>query len=338
MFAQEIGIDLGSANAVVVARRRGIIAKEPTVIAVNRRTKAVVAVGIEAWRMIGRTPDTIVSIRPVRAGVVSDLDHSTALLKHLLRKIAGSRWLRPRLLLTVRTNASEVEKRALAEAAAQAGAGEVLLMEETVAAALGAGLPVDRPVGSMLVDVGCGTTQAAVISLGGVVVTGSCMVAGDEMDEAVARSIRREHNLLIGSPTAERVKMEFGAALPGARHGQTMIVGRQLATGNPMAINIEADEVFAALKDSLARIDALVLSVLAQTPPDLMADISRSGIMLTGGGALLPGMAERLVRLTGLPVRLADAPQEAVALGTAQVLENPGRFSLYRVRGARGGK
>jgi rod shape-determining protein MreB len=338
MFAQEVGIDLGSANAVVVAKNKGIIAKEPTVIAVNRQTKAVVAVGAEARQMIGRTPDTILSIRPVRAGVVSDLDHSTALLKHLLRKIAGSRWLRPRLVLTIQTNASEVEKRALAEAAVQAGAGEVLLLEETVAAGLGAGLPIERALGSMLVDIGSGTTDVAVMSLGGVVVSTSAKVAGDDMDEAVAKYIKKEKNVLIGTPTAERVKIEFGAALPGRRTGQTTIVGRQLATGTPAAMPISADEVFGAIKDSLAQIDALVLNVLERTPPDLLADITHTGLVLTGGGALLPGMAERLSHLTGLPVRLADAPQEAVAMGAGHVLENPRRISLYRVKGARAGK
>ncbi|HYF95998.1 MAG TPA: rod shape-determining protein [Symbiobacteriaceae bacterium] len=334
MFAQEIGIDLGSANTVVVAKRRGIIAKEPSVVAVNRNTRMVVAVGSEAHRMIGRTPDTIMSARPVRGGVINDVEQSTALLRHVLRKIARSRWLRPRVILTMQTSSSEVEKHALAEAAMQAGAGEVFLVEETVAAGLGAGLPVDRPVGSMLVDIGGGTTDVAVLSLGGAVVSASSPVAGDHLDEAVARYIKREHNLMIGAPTAERVKVEAGAAQPG-RQASSVVVGRHMTTGNPAQVVIGADGVHDALADSLAQIDHLVQGVLERTPPELLADISLQGLTLTGGGSLLPGMAERLARATGLTVRLADSPLDSVAMGTAEVLENPSRIHLYRVKPSR---
>lgn len=335
MFGQEIGIDLGSAKAVVVAKKRGIIAKEPTVIAINRQTRAVVAVGDEARRMIGRTPDTIESVRPVRGGVVNDLDHSTALLKHLLRNIAGSRWLRPRLVLTVLTSANEVEKRALAEAAMQAGAGEVMLLEETVAAGLGAGLPVDRPQGSLLVDIGGGTTDVAVISLGAPVVSASLGVAGDYFDDAIARYVKKERNLLIGSPTAERIKLECAAAVPGGRKGSTTVVGRQMSTGNPATAELHAEEVYGAIADGLAQIDHLIVSVLERTPPDLLADISHTGLMLTGGSAMLPGMCQRLEKVTGLPVRLAEDPLNAVAMGTSEVLENPWRINLFRVKPAR---
>lgn len=331
MFAREIGIDLGTANTTVVARRRGIIAKEPSVVAVNRRTKSVVAVGEEARSMIGRTPDTIMSVRPVQGGVISDMDHSTALLKHLIRKIAGSRWLKPRVVLTMQTNASEVDKRALAEAAVQAGAGEVLLVQETVAAAIGAGLPVDHAEGSLLVDIGSGTTDVAVISLGGVVVSASAPIAGDQLDEAVAKYLKKEHGLLIGTPTAERVKIELGAALPG-RIGTTKVTGRLVTTGLPTALEISAQEIYGALADSLANIEHLIRSVIERTPPELLADISTRGITLTGGGALLYGMSERLAQATALPVRVADSPLEAVALGTERLLERQSRVSMYKIK------
>lgn len=331
MFAQEIGIDLGSANTTVVAKRRGIIAKEPSVVAVNRNTRSVVAVGAEAHRMIGRTPDTITSSHPVRGGVISDMEQSTALLKHLLRKIAGSRWLRPRVVLTMQTSSSEVDKHALAEAAMQAGAGEVFLVEETVAAGLGAGLPVDRPVGSMLVDIGSGTTDVAVLSLGGVVVSSSSPIAGDHLDDLVARHIKREHSLMIGAPTAERVKIEVGSAMPG-RRASTVVVGRQITTGNPTQVTVGAAGVYEAMAEAISHIDHQVRSVLERTPPELLADISQNGFILTGGGSLLPGMAERLAQVTGVPVRLADSPLESVAMGTAAVLEDPKRVHLYRVK------
>lgn len=331
MFGQELGIDLGTANTVVVAKRKGIVAKEPSVVAVNRQTKSVVAVGSEARSMIGRTPDTIIPVRPVQAGVVSDLDHSTALLRHLIRKIARSRWLRPRVVLTVQTNASEVDKRALAEAAIQAGAGDVYLVQETVAAALGAGLPVDEPVGSLLVDVGSGTTDVAVIALGGVVVSASCHAAGGQMDEAVARYIKKEHNLLIGAPTAERVKMELGSAMPG-EPGSLSVTGRLITTGNPAKVTVTAEGVHHALNETLNQIDSLVLSVLERIPPELVADISRSGLTLVGGGALLHRMNERLAKVTGLPVHVADSPLDAVALGTGHVLDQKHRVSLFRMK------
>lgn len=331
MFAQELGIDLGTANTVVAAKRRGIIAREPSVVAIHRHTRAVVAVGAEAHRMIGRTPETIISARPIQGGAVSDLDHSSALLKHVLRGIARSRWLRPRLVLPVQTGATDVDRRALAEAAIQAGAGEVLLVEEAVAAGLGAGLPVEKPVGSLLVDLGSGTTDIAVLSLGSVVVSTSCPIAGFHFDEMIARHMKREHNLLVGSPTAERIKVECGAALPG-RRGSTTVVGRLVTTGNPAATEVSSDEIFSALGDALARIDASLISTLEKTPPELLADVSRNGVTLTGGSALLPGMAERLSTLTGLPVRMADSPLESVALGTEQILENPKRVRLSRVK------
>jgi rod shape-determining protein MreB and related proteins len=331
MLAQEIGIDLGTANTVVVAKRRGVIAREPSVVAINRQTQAVIAVGDDARKMVGRTPDTILSVRPIQGGVISDLNHSTALLKYMIRKISGSRWLRPRVVLTIQTGASEVDKRALAEAAVQAGAGQVQLVEETVAAALGAGLPVDRPIGSMLVDVGSGTTDVAIISMGGVVVSNSSGAAGERMDEAIARYMKREHNLLIGSPTAERLKIEYGSALPNAP-GTATVTGRLITTGNPAAVQVRAGEIYDAISDSLVQIDHLIIGVLERTPPELLADISRSGLMLTGGCALLQGLVERLERYTGLPVRSAEQPLEAVALGTGQVLENNHRITLYRVK------
>jgi rod shape-determining protein MreB len=332
MLAQEIGIDLGSANTVVVVKRRGVVASEPSVVAVNRQTQAVIAVGKAASKMIGRTPDTIVSVRPIQGGVISDLNHSTALLKHMIRQIAGSRWVRPHVVLAIQSNASEVDKRALAEAAVQAGAGTVHLMEETVAAALGAGLPVEQAVGSLLVDIGSGSTNAAVISLGGVVVSASCNVAGDQMDDAIARYLKREHNLLVGAPTAERLKVEYGAALLEAATGTATLTGRLLTTGLPASVQLEATEIYHAISDLLAQIDHVVIGLLERTPPELLGDISRNGLTLTGGSALLRGLVERLAAHTRLPVHLADSPQEAVAIGTGRVMENRHRVNLYRVK------
>lgn len=331
MFAQELGIDLGTSKTIVVARRKGIVATEPTVVAVNRQTKSVMAVGRAAHKMIGRTPDTILSVRPIQGGVISDLEHSTALLKHMIRQIAASRWLRPHVVLTVQSGASEVDKRALAEATVQAGAGAVYLVEETVAAALGAGLPVHRSVGSMVVDIGSGTTNVAVIALGGVVVSATSSAAGDQMDEAIARTLKREHNLLIGSPTAERLKVETCSAFPGATR-TAAVTGRLLTTGLPAVVQVAASEIHAAVSEVLTQIDHLVLSVLERTPPELLSDISESGITLTGGTAMLPGLAERLAQRTGLPVHLAESPIEAVALGTGRALEHPERVKLFRIK------
>lgn len=331
MFAAEIGIDLGSANTVVVAKRRGIIAKEPSVVAVHRVTKAVVAVGNEARNMIGRTPENIVPIRPVRGGVISDMGHSTALLQHMIRQIAGSRWLKPRLVLTAQTGANAVDKRALADAALQAGAGEVSLVDEAVAAALGAGLPVESPVGSLLVHVGSGRTNVAVLSLGAVVVSASCEAAGDLLDEMVARHLKKEHGLLIGALTAERMKIELGSAMPG-RSDSAKVTGRLNTTGGPAAVEVRAAEIHAAITDTIGQIADTVVSVLGLTPPELLADISRGGLTLTGGGALLDGLDRRLAQVTGLPVRLAEAPTDAVALGTAQLLEKQSYIAIMKVK------
>ena len=331
MFAQEIGIDLGTANTVVVAKRRGIVATEPSVVAVHRQTRAVVAVGREAHRMIGKTPDTILPVRPVQGGVISDMDHSTALLKHMIRKIAGNRWLRPRVLLTTQTGATSMDRRVLAEAAQQAGAGEVFLLEESVAAALGAGVPVERAIGSLIVDIGSGTTNVAILSLGGVVTSAVSNAAGDQMDEAIARYIKKEHNLLIGAPTAERLKAQFSSALPG-NGGKTTITGRLLTTGIPASVTIEIGSLYDAIAESLAQIDALVLRVLEKAPPEIMADISQNGITLTGGGALMQAMDQRMQRLTGLTARVAEAPLDAVARGTSLVLERKPRIELLRIK------
>lgn len=331
MIAQELGIDLGSANTVVVSKRRGIVAREPSVVAVDRRTREVIAVGRQAHQMVGRAPDTILPVRPVQGGVISDMDYSTALLRHMIRRIARSRWLRPRLILTVQSGATTVDKRALAEAAVQAGAGTVQLVEETVAAALGAGLPVDQPVGSMLVDIGSGSTDVAVISLGGVVLSATSPAAGDAMDEAVARYLKKAHNLLIGQPTAERLKVELGAALPGSQDSLS-VTGRLLTTGTPAAVIIHAAEVHEALSDLLAQIDSLVISVLERTPPELLADVSQSGITLTGGGAQLKSLAVRLEKVTGLQIMVAEAPMEAVALGTHRLLDSRSRVVLQQIK------
>ncbi len=331
MFAKELGIDLGSANTAVVARRSGIVAREPSVVAVDRYTREVLAVGAKARRMIGRTPDSILPVQPVRGGMICDLDRTTALLRHMIRQIANSRWLRPRLVLTAQFGVGGVEQRALHEAAVQAGAGEVFLVDEAVAAALGAGLPVQKPTGSLVIDIGGGTVDAAVISLGSVVIAASAPTAGDFMDEAIARHLRREYNLIIGEPTAERVKIQLGSALPPENRSLS-VSGRQVTTGLPTAIDVRAEEVHAALREPLGQIDTLLLSLLERTPPELMADIATTGITLTGGGAQLAGLAERLGRLTGLPVQLAENPADAVAIGTARALGNRNVLRLVSAR------
>jgi len=331
MFAKELGIDLGSANTAIVARRRGIVAREPSVVAVDRYTREVLAVGAKARHMIGRTPDSILSVQPVRAGVICDLDRTTALIRHMIRQIANSRFLRPRLVLTAQSGVGGVDRRALLDAAVQAGAGEVFLIDKTVAAGLGADLPVEKPTGSLVVDIGGGTTDAAVISLGAVVVAGSVPVAGDSLDEAIARHIRREHNLIIGEPTAERVKIQLGSALPPTDRHLT-VSGRQVTTGLPTAIQISADEVYSALREPLARIDGLLLNLLERTPPELVADIATAGIVLTGGSAQLERLPERLSQLTGLPVRVAENPEDAVAVGTTRALDNRGVLQLVSAR------
>lgn len=331
MFTHEIGIDLGTANTVVVAKRRGIVAKEPTVVAIDRRSRTVIAVGSEARLMLGRTPDTIQSVRPIQGGIVFDLSQSAALVKHMIRQIPGSRFFRPKVVMTVPAGASEVERRTLGEAARQAGASEVLLLEETLAAALGAGLPVNQPTGSLLVDIGSGSTCAAVIALGGVVVSASCNGGGDRLDEAVSRHMKREHNLLIGPPTAERVKIECGSALP-QQAGRTTVTGRLLTTGTPGAVEVTSAELYNSLIEPLSQIDAMLVSVLERTPPELLSDICQSGLTLTGGGALLQGMVERLEQLTNLPVRVAETPQEAVAMGMEHVLANPHLVRMHRLK------
>lgn len=319
MLAKELGIDLGSINTALVARGQGIIAREPSVVAIDRLNNKLLAVGSQARTMIGKAPDSILPIQPVRGGVICDLDQTTALLRYMIRRVASSRWLRPRLMLTAQTAMTPVEQRALLDAALQAGASEVALVDATVAAALGADLPVLEPKGSLVVNLGGGTTDVAVISLGAIVIADSIPVAGDQLDEAILRHLRREHSLIIGEPTAERVKVALGSAIE-PKPGSMQVTGRHLATGLPTVTTLQASEVYAALQEPLARIDELLLGLLERTPPELMADISRSGITLTGGTAQLSGMAERLSRLTGLAVALAEAPADAVALGTARAL------------------
>lgn len=331
MLAQELGIDLGSAHTVVVSKGKGIVAMEPSIVAVDQDTKQVIAVGESAHRMVGRTPESILPVHPVRGGVISDIACSTTLLKHMIRTVARSRWLRPHLLVTIQASATEVDKRALAEAASQAGAGTLDLVPETVAAALGADLPVDDPVGSFVVDIGSGTTDAAIISLGGVVLSASSTAAGNAFDDAVARYLKKYHNLLVGQPTAERLKIELGSALPGSE-AELNVTGRLLTTGRPSSVTVRAADIYEATHDLLEQIDALILGVLEQTPPELLGDISQSGLILTGGGAMLKNLPERLTKATGLRVLLAEDPVQAAALGAQRLLERRSKVILERVK------
>lgn len=324
---RDVGIDLGTVNTLVWGRGRGVLLREPSVVAVDEATGRVVAVGEEAFRMIGRTPGGVTARRPLREGVVADYALTEAMLRHFLQRAgAGRGLLRPRVMLSVPSDITTVERRAVVEAALQAGARQVLLIEEPVAAALGAGLDVTEPAATMVVDVGGGTTDVALLSMGGVVMSRSVRVGGNRMDEAVARFVRQQFNLVIGERAAEELKIRLGTAVPERRDDGCTVRGRDAATGLPRTVYLTAAQIHAALREPLAEIVAAVRWVLERTPPDLAADLLDRGIVLTGGGSLLRDLDLLLARETGLPVRLADDPLASVVLGTAQCLEHLDRW------------
>ncbi len=321
-FSKDIGIDLGTANTLVYMKGKGIVAREPSVVAMRTDSNAVLAVGDEAKKMIGRTPGNIVAIRPMRDGVIADFNVTQSMLKYFIKKAYGNSSIgRPRVLVSVPSGITEVEKRAVEEAAMQAGARMAKLIEEPMAAAIGAGLPVGEPTGSMIVNMGGGTTEIAVISLGGIVTSKSIRVAGDKSDEAIVGYIKRTYNLAIGERTGEQIKITIGSAFPGAIDGKMDIKGRDLISGLPKTITITSDEILDALKEPISQIIDGIKGTLEKTPPELAADIMDRGIMLSGGGALLYGLDSLVRKETGMPVHVAETPLDCVVMGTGKALD-----------------
>ena len=321
-MSMDIGIDLGTANVLVFVKGKGVVLKEPSVVAVNRDTNQVLAIGEEARQMIGRTPGNIVAIRPLRDGVIADYDITESMMRFFIEKVVGrSIVFRPRIMICIPSGVTMVEQRAVQEAAEQAGARHIQLIEEPLAAAMGAGLDIVEAQGSMVVDIGGGTTDVAVISLGGVVTSESIRVAGDSFDEDIINYVKREFNLLIGERTAEEIKVRVGAAYTSARREQMDIRGRDLLTGLPKNVTISTAQASVAIEGSVTRIVDCVKKVLEETPPELAADIMDRGIVLTGGGALLYGMGELIQRETGTPTLVADDPMTCVAMGCGTALD-----------------
>jgi len=322
-LGRDMAVDLGTANTLIYVRGRGIVLNEPSVVALNTSTGQVVAVGAEAKRMIGRTPGYIVAVRPTRDGVIADFDVTERMLRYFIQKVHRRRYLaKPRILVAVPSGLTGVEQSAVKEAAHQAGARRVYIFEEPMAAAIGAGLPVSEPTGNMVVDIGGGTTEVAVISLGGIVTAQSIRVGGDELDEAIISFVKKEYSLMLGERTAEQMKMSVGSAFPTADEPSAEIRGRDLVTGLPKTITVSAAEVRHALEEPINAIVDAVRSTLELCPPELAGDVMDRGIALTGGGALLRGMDDRLREETGLPVHLADNPLESVVLGTGKCVED----------------
>ena len=314
-------MDLGTSTTLVYVRGRGIVLSEPSVVASDHRTGEVYAVGAEAKRMLGRTPAGISAVRPLKDGVIADFDVTEQMLRHFLRRVAQNRWAHPRVVICAPSGVTSVEKRAVEEATYSAGARWTGLIEEPMAAAIGAGLPVAEPTGSMIVDIGGGTSEVAVISLGGIVVWQSIRVAGDEFDEAVTSWVKQEHKLLIGSQTAEAIKLEIGSAGPLPQEEQAEMRGRDLVTGLPKTIVLSSEDMRVALEGPVQAIVDAVKETLAQTPPELASDIMDHGIMMAGGGSLLRGLPERLREETQMPVHLAESPLTCVAVGAGEYLE-----------------
>jgi rod shape-determining protein MreB len=318
---RDMAVDLGTANTLVYVRGRGIVLSEPSVVAIDQRTGEVHAVGVEAKRMLGRTPGTIAAIRPLKDGVIADFDVTEEMLRHFIQKVHQNRWAHPRVVVCVPSGVTGVEKRAVEEATISAGARQAYLIEEPMAAAIGAGLPVSEPTGNLIVDIGGGTTEVAVISLGGIVVSQSIRVGGDEMDEAIVKYVQREYKLLIGTQTAEEVKLEIGSASSMGEELQCEIRGRDLVTGLPKTVVLSSQEVRVALEEPLNQIIDAIKSTLDKTPPELSSDVMDRGIMLAGGGALLSQLDERIRRETEMPVHIAESPLTCVAVGSGRSLE-----------------
>ena len=323
-LSKDVGIDLGTANTLVYMKGKGIIMREPSVVAVDTKTDEVRCVGGEAKAVIGRTPGSIVAVRPLKDGVIADFDITTNMLENFLKKACGnSMFSRPRVVICIPSGVTEVERRAVREATLKAGARQVSVIEEPMAAAIGAGLPISEPTGSMIVDIGGGTAEIAVISLGGIVASRSVRMAGDMFDQAIIAFIKRKYNLLIGERTAEQIKIEIGSAYVLDPELTMEIKGRNLVDGLPKDILIRSEEVREAMSESLLRIVDAIKDTLECTPPELSSDIIDRGIMLSGGGALLRGLDTLIQNETGIDVHIAEAPLDCVALGAGAVLDNP---------------
>jgi len=318
----ELGIDLGTANIVVYLRGKGIVLREPSVVAISTKNKKVLAVGEEARLMLGRTPGHIVAIRPLSDGVIADYTTTEKMLEYLIAKVCGRRrFLKPRVLVCVPSGVTSVERRAVIQAAREAGAGEAYTIEEPMAAAIGAGLPISMPGGNMVVDIGGGTTDVAVISLEGIVISRSVRVGGNKMDEVISRYIRAQYNLMIGERTAEEIKIKVGSAYPLEQELEMEVRGRDLIAGLPKTVTVTSEEIREALQEPINAIVERVRSVLEETPPELAADIIERGITLTGGGALLRGIDKLLESVTNIRVQVAEDPLSCVAIGTGRALE-----------------
>ena len=323
MFSSDLAVDLGTANTLIYVKGRGVVSSEPSVVAINSGTKEILAIGQEAKNMLGRTPANIIAVRPMKDGVIADYDTTEKMIRYFILKVHNRRALvRPRMVICIPSGVTQVEKRAVKDSAIQAGAREVYLIEEPMAAAIGAGLPIQEPSGNMVVDIGGGTTEVAVISLSGIVYANSVRVGGDEMDDNIVNYIKRQYNLLIGTATAEDLKIKLGSAFPLENEIKTEIKGRDLVTGIPKTIEISDSEIREALKESITKIVDAVRIALEQTPPELSADIVDRGIVLTGGGALLKNLDKRLSHETGLPIIVSDDPLKAVVLGSSKVLDD----------------
>ena len=320
LFSNDIGIDLGTANTLVYVKDQGIVLREPSVVAVRSGTSQVLAVGDEAKRMLGRTPGNIVAVRPLKDGVIADFEMTESMLRHFITKVHNRKWVRPRVVIAVPSGITEVEKRAVKESAAHAGAREVYLIEEPMAAAIGVGLPVQDAAGNMIIDIGGGTTEVALISLSGLVFSRSVRVAGDELDEAIAGYMKRAYNLMIGERTAEEIKIKIGSAYPVEKETSMEVKGRDLVAGLPKTLTITSQEVREALLEPISTIVESVRVTLERCPPELSADLVDRGLVLAGGGALLRGLDKLLQEETGLPVHVAEDPLSAVAEGTGRAL------------------
>lgn len=330
LIGRDMGIDLGTANTLVFVKNKGIVLNEPSIVAIDKDNKKILAVGKEAKKMVGRTPGNIVAIRPLKDGVIADFDTTERMLRYFIQKVHKNMvFARPRIVMCVPSGITAVEKKAVVEATEQAGARAAYIIEEPLAAAIGSDLPIDEPTGSMIVDIGGGTSEVAVISLGGIVAYQSLRIGGDEMDEGIIYYLKKENNLLVGESTAEKIKMEIGSAFPLENEEKMEVNGRDLVTGLPKTIIITSQQVRAALEKTLSDIINAIVEVLDDTPPELASDIMKRGIVLSGGGALLKGLTERISRETHCPVYLAPDPLASVALGAGKCVEDFSSLKRY---------
>lgn len=330
MFAKDIGIDLGTANVLIHVKGKGIVLNEPSVVAIDKKTNRVLAVGNEAHQMVGRTPGSIMAIRPLKDGVIADFDVTEAMLKHFINKLnVKGMFSKPRILICCPTNITSVEQKAIREAAEKSGGKKVYLEEEPKVAAIGAGMEIFQPSGNMVIDIGGGTTDVAVLSMGDIVTSESIKVAGDTFDNDILQYIKKEYKLLIGERTSENIKIDIGTVFKGSRNEEMDIRGRDMVTGLPRTITINSSEIEKALRESVSMLVQATKNVLERTPPELSADIIDRGIIVTGGGALLHGLDLLLIEELKVPVIIAENPMDCVAIGTGMMLENIGKASKY---------